>query len=332
MSANDFDGAVSKLPTAAQLCSAADEEVADLTDLVWTAIRGQAAAASSSPVLAPFFQTTISSESTLPNALAAVLARKIASDSLTPCEPLADELACIFGEPAVCKLITSDLLAVVEADPAAPELLTVLLHFKGFLALQAHRAAHQLWARENDAAARQLALLLQGRASELFGVDIHPGASIGGATFIDHASGIVIGEQAAMRPKPRAPRVRVAHSSPREPALRCPSPVSERGCNPHRCDQASMGYGCYMLHGVTLGATGKRDKKTGRRHPAVGDRVTLGSGSACLGPITVGDGATVGATAVVTKDVAAGATVIDTSYLNNKVLMPRKPKVQPIEA
>ena len=66
MSANDIDGAVqvSKLPTAAQLCSAADEEVAGLTDLVWTAICGQAAAASSSPVLAPFFQTTISSQST----------------------------------------------------------------------------------------------------------------------------------------------------------------------------------------------------------------------------------------------------------------------------
>ena len=83
MSASDIDGAVqvSKLPTAAQLCSAADEEVADLTDLVWTAIRGQAAAASSSPVLAPFFQTTISSQSTLPKALAGVLARKIASDA-----------------------------------------------------------------------------------------------------------------------------------------------------------------------------------------------------------------------------------------------------------
>ena len=91
-----------------------------------------------------------------------------------------------------------------------------------------------------------------------------------------------------------------------------------------------MGCGCYMLHGVTLGATGKRDKKTGRRHPAVGDQVTLGSGASVLGPITVGDGATIGATAVVTKDVAAGATVIDTSYLNNKVLMPRKRK-QPVE-
>ena len=68
-----------------------------------------------------------------------------------------------------------------------------------------------------------------------------------------------------------------------------------------------MGYGCYMLHGVTLGATGKRDKTTGRRHPAVGDQVTLGSGASVLGPIKVGDGATVGATAVVTKDVAAGA-------------------------
>ena len=240
MSASDIDGAVqvSKLPTAAQLCSAADEEVAGLTDLVWTAICGQAAAASSSPVLAPFFQTTISSQSTLPKALARVLARKIALDGLTLCYPLADELACIFGEPAVCKLITSDLLAVVEADPAAPELLTVLLHFKGFLALQAHRAAHQLWARENDAAARQLALLLQGRASELFGVDIHPGASIGGATFIDHASGIVIGEQAAMRPKPRA----ISHAYRTFVAARAsvaPPFPRDRSCNPHRCAPAA---------------------------------------------------------------------------------------------
>ena len=147
-----------------------------------------------------------------------------------------------------------------------------------YLALAAHRAAHALWGSGD----RDVALLLQGRASALFGVDIHPAASVGAGTFLDHATGVVVGEQ------------------------------------------ASLGEGCYVLHGVTLGATGK--VRDGRRHPAVGAGVTLGSGASVLGPITVGDGATVGANACVTKDVEAGATVVETGYLNNRVLAPRKKK------
>ena len=111
-----------------------------------------------------------------------------------------------------------------------------------------------------------------------------PGATLGPGIFIDHATGIVIGEQ------------------------------------------ASLGAGCYVLHGVTLGATGKKDKATGRRHPSVGDRVTIGSGASLLGPITVGDAATIGANAVVTKNVEAGATVIDTSFMSNRVLPPKRAK------
>ena len=96
--------------------------------------------------------------------------------------------------------------------------------------------------------------------------------------------------------------------------------------------QASVGDGCYILHGVTLGATGKRDKKTGRRHPEVGAGVTIGSGASLLGPITVGDRATIGTNAVVTKSVEAGATVIDTAFMNNRVLAPKKPKAAPAAA
>ena len=80
------------------------------------------------------------------------------------------------------------------------------------------------------------------------------------------------------------------------------------------------------LHGVTLGATGKKDKKTGRRHPIVGSGCTLGSCASVLGPITVGDGATIGANAIVTKNVEAGATVIETGFMNNRVLGAKKPK------
>ena len=73
---------------------------------------------------------------------------------------------------------------------------------------------------------------------------------------------------------------------------------------------------------MTLGATGK--VRNGRRHPTIGSGCTLGSLCSVLGPITVGDGATVGACATVTKNVEAGATVIDTGSMNNRVLAPKK--------
>ena len=270
------------IPTSADLRGARDNEVAGMTATVWSKVVAQAAeAGQGSAVLAPFLSRVVTSRATLPEAVGHYLADKIACG--VPRDPLAHELAELLGEPRTCAAMVADLVCVAESDPAAPELLTILLHYKGFLALQSHRAASLLW-HKGDAGARQLALLLQGRASELFDVDIHPGAAIGPACFFDHACGVVIGEQ------------------------------------------ASLGYGCYVLHGVTLGATGKRDKKTGRRHPAIGDRVTIGSGASVLGPITVGEGATIGSGAVVTKTVAEGATVIDTSPMKNRVLLPRKLK------
>lgn len=218
------------------------------------------------------------------SALASVLAGKIAADGNgLPRSALAEELYTLLQGKR--EAIERDLLVVVDSDPAAPELLTVFCHFKGFLALSTHRCASALWARKDeDAAARALALLLQGRASECFQVDIHPGATMGSGIFIDHATGVVIGEQ------------------------------------------ASVGDDCYILHGVTLGATGKKDKKTGRRHPVVGSKCTIGSGASVLGPITIGDGATVGANAVVTKNVDEGATVIETGFMNNRVLGGKKKK------
>ncbi|KAH8063744.1 serine O-acetyltransferase [Aureococcus anophagefferens] len=237
----------------------------------------QASAASASPVLAPYLARCIASRDSLADAVAGVLADRVAGGGAEglPRDELA---ACLRALAASAPSLARDVAAVVDGDPAAPDALAVVLHFKGFLALAAHRAAHALWGSGD----RDVALLLQGRASALFGVDIHPAASVGAGTFIDHATGVVVGEQ------------------------------------------ASLGEGCYVLHGVTLGATGK--VRDGRRHPAVGAGVTLGSGASVLGPITVGDGATVGANACVTKDVEAGATVVETGYLNNRVLAPRKKK------
>ena len=251
---------------------------------VWSTIRDQAAEASSAkPVLRPYFSQAVNSQSSLPAAVASILASKIAAgDNGLSTELLQQELERLLADQT--EALERDLLSVVESDPAAPELLTVLCYFKGFLAVSAHRCASALWANKDDPGSRQLALLLQGRASECFGVDIHPGATIGRGVFIDHATGVVIGEQ------------------------------------------ASVGDDCYILHGVTLGATGKKDKKTGRRHPIVGSGCTLGSCASVLGPITVGDGATIGANAIVTKNVEAGATVIETGFMNNRVLGAKKPK------
>ena len=90
------------------------------------------------------------------------------------------------------------------------------------------------------------------------GVEIHPAAKIGGDFFIDHGSGVVIGET------------------------------------------AEIGERVTLYQGVTLGGTGFQ---RGKRHPTLGDNVTVGSGAKLLGPIAVGDGAKIGANTVVVEDV-----------------------------
>ena len=97
------------------------------------------------------------------------------------------------------------------------------------------------------------------------GVEIHPAAEIGSRFFIDHGSGVVIGET------------------------------------------AKIGDCVTLYQGVTLGGTGFQ---RGKRHPTLGDNVTVGSGAKLLGPIAVGDGAKIGANTVVVEDVPPGATVV----------------------
>jgi serine O-acetyltransferase len=85
---------------------------------------------------------------------------------------------------------------------------------------------------------------------------------------------------------------------------------------------AVIGSDVYMLHGVTLGATGK---PTGgaKRHPTVGSRVVLGAGSTVLGDIAIGDDSTVGAMAIVTKDVPDGATVVGVNKVVSRADVPK---------
>ncbi len=93
------------------------------------------------------------------------------------------------GEPDLTEAASRDLLAIARRDPAVAGLLPPLLHYKGYLALQAWRVSNWLWRHDH----RDAALLFQNEASNLLQVSIHPSASIGSAVYLDHATGIVIG-------------------------------------------------------------------------------------------------------------------------------------------
>jgi serine O-acetyltransferase len=83
---------------------------------------------------------------------------------------------------------------VFERDPACKSYVQPFLFFKGFQALQTHRVAHWLWTQGRET----LAFYLQSRVSEQFDVDIHPATQVGSGVFLDHGSGIVIGETATI--------------------------------------------------------------------------------------------------------------------------------------
>lgn len=157
--------------------------------------------------------------------------------------------------------IRRDIRVARERDPAEPTTLEVILTYPGVHAVWGHRISHWLWQRGARLAARALGELTR----TLTGVDIHPGARIGPGLFIDHATGVVIGET------------------------------------------AEVGEDVTIFHGVTLGGTG-RDR--GKRHPTIGDRVTLGAGAKILGAIKIGDDSRIGANSVVVKEVPASAVVV----------------------
>lgn len=159
--------------------------------------------------------------------------------------------------------IRADVTAARDRDPAAQGVssLEILTSWAGVQALLAHRLAHALRGAGVPYLPRAIAYLTRA----VTGVEIHPAAEIGKRFFIDHGSGVVIGET------------------------------------------ARIGDCVTLYQGVTLGGTGFQ---RGKRHPTLGDNVTVGSGAKLLGPIAIGDGAKIGANTVAVEDVPPGATVV----------------------
>jgi serine O-acetyltransferase len=98
------------------------------------------------------------------------------------------------AEPSIGDSIRADIVAVAERDPATTRYIEPVLYYKGFHALQTHRLAHFLWNRGR----KDFALYLQSRASSVFGVDINPNTRIGRGVFIDHGTGVVLGQTAVI--------------------------------------------------------------------------------------------------------------------------------------
>ena len=164
-------------------------------DAVWPALRAQALAMQASDaLLGPWLAHVVLDSSGLPQGLARLLARKLATADITD-EPLCAMLErAVAVAPGLLLATQRDLQAIADRDPSTDDVLAAFLFHKGFHALQAHRAAHWHWLQGR----RGTAVFLQNRVSEVFAVDIHPAARIGSGVFIDHATSVVIGETAVV--------------------------------------------------------------------------------------------------------------------------------------
>ena len=165
------------------------------TEQTWSRMRVEAAtAAAQEPALASFLHATILNHESYKVALSYRLAQKMSDAEMNAMQWREVCDAAYADENAIVEAALHDIRAVYDRDPACHEFMQPFLYFKGYLALQAQRVANWLWRQDRSA----LALYLQSRMSELFAVDIHPATRIGKGVFMDHATGIVIGETAVV--------------------------------------------------------------------------------------------------------------------------------------
>ncbi|GHC92337.1 serine acetyltransferase [Pseudorhodoferax aquiterrae] len=175
--------------------------------------------------------------------------------------------------PATRRLLDSDVLAAFHGDPAAGSVDEVLLCYPGVLSIIHHRLAHTLYGLGLPLLARIIAELAHAQT----GIDLHPGASIGAGFFIDHGTGVVIGETAVI-----GQRVRI--------------------------------YQAVTLGAKRFPADGDGTLKKGLpRHPLVEDDVVIYAGATILGRVTIGAGAVIGGNVWITDDVPRGASVTQAS-------------------
>ncbi|MDX3929658.1 MAG: serine O-acetyltransferase [Shinella sp.] len=230
-------------------------------DPIWDSLREEARiSADSDPLLAAFLYSTVINHRSLEESVIHRVCERLDHPDLQ-----ANLLRQTFEEmmndwPEWGAILRVDIQAFYDRDPACLRFIEPVLYFKGFHAIQTHRLAHWLYTRGR----RDFALYLQSRSSSVFQTDINPAARIGKGIFLDHATGLVVGETAV------------------------------------------IGDNVSILHGVTLGGTGKEGAD---RHPKIGNGVLIGAGAKILGNIEIGHCSRVAAGSVVLKAVPPKSTV-----------------------
>ena len=188
------------------------------------------------------------------------------------CKERADKLVLDFLKALLPlrEMLTEDLRAAYEGDPAARYMEEILLSYPSIEAVSTYRVAHELFVRGLPVVPR----ILTEYAHTRTGIDIHPGASVGEAFFIDHGTGVVIGETC----------------------------VIGRGCRLYQ----GVTLGALSF---PKGADGVLIKGI-PRHPKLEDDVTVYAGATILGNITIGAGSVIGANTWVTRDVPRNSKVV----------------------
>ena len=189
------------------------------------------------------------------------------STSLSP-EEIVAEFA--RGLPQIYVTLESDIRAAYEGDPSAKSTEEVLLSFPGVRAIIHHRVAHALHILGAPVIARIIAELAHSQT----GIDIHPGAQIGGSFFVDHGTGVVVGETAVI-----GERVRLYQAV-------------TLGAKRFSVDEAGA-----LVKGQP-------------RHPIVEDDVVIYAGATILGRITIGRGSTIGGNVWLTRSVPPHSNIV----------------------
>jgi serine O-acetyltransferase len=174
------------------------------------------------------------------------------------------------GLAEVRALIDADVEAAFVGDPAARSVDEILISYPGALAIIHHRLAHPL----HQLGAAIVARLISELANARTGIDIHPGATIGPRFFIDHGTGVVIGETAII------------------------------GANVRLYQHVTLGARS------PLGLSHVSPRERFARHPIVEDDVVIYAGATILGRVTIGRGSTIGGNVWLLEDVPAGSVVV----------------------
>ncbi|HEY8383783.1 MAG TPA: serine O-acetyltransferase [Microvirga sp.] len=169
--------------------------VAGTVDPVWERLRREAEVmVQAEPALAGFALSTILQQPSLEAAVIHRVAWRLGHPALSADLIEQTFLEAVSSDATIGEAFRADIMAVSDRDPAASRFLEPVLYFKGFHAIQTHRLAHWLWHQGR----RDFALYLQSRSSEVFQTDINPQARIGRGIFLDHATGLVVGQTAVI--------------------------------------------------------------------------------------------------------------------------------------